>query len=188
MKQTTQTTFNFPIAKKRIIVETDLMREMESRVLAIHELCGFCVWYGSSGAGKTTSAEWMTRRINTAFNENDENSFKAVNYEVGKIRAGWGNEAKRAIRTLYSAIASANLDEGLYGRRPVEELADMVVYAAQKNSIQMVFVDESGLLSPSLYAHSQEKNGQTNPFCFLQFQLFRQFLNLHSNYRMRFLS
>jgi AAA domain len=143
----TSSTFKFPVPRKKVIVETELMREMESRVLAIHELCGLCAWYGSSGAGKSTTAEWMTKRINEAFDPDDEHSFKAVAYEVGKIKSGWGNEAKRAIRSLYSAIAGVTIDEGFYGRSTAEELADMVVYTAQKEQIQIAFVDEAGLLS-----------------------------------------
>lgn len=146
-KTSTSSTFRFPIPRKKVIVETELMREMESRVLAIHELCGLCAWYGSSGAGKSTSAEWMTGRINEAFDSNDEYSFKAVKYEVGKIKAGWGNEAKRAIRSLYSAVAGLTIDEGFYGRSTAEELADLVIYTAQKEQLQVVFVDEAGLLS-----------------------------------------
>ena len=143
----TSSTFKFPIPRKKVIVETELMLEMESRVLAIHGLCGLCVWYGSSGAGKSTSAEWMTERINEAFYANNQHSFKAVKYEVGKIKAGWGNEAKRAIRSLYSAIAGVTIDEGFYGRSTAEELADLIVYTAQKEQIQIAFVDEAGLLS-----------------------------------------
>ena len=143
----TSSTFKFPIPRKKVIVETELMREMESRVLAIHELCGLCAWYGSSGAGKSTTAEWMTGRINEAYDPDDEHSFKAVTYEVGKIKTGWGNEAKRAIRSLYSAIAGVTIDEGFYGRSTAEELADLIIYTAQKEQIQIAFVDEAGLLS-----------------------------------------
>lgn len=143
----TSSTFKFPVPRKKVVVETELMREMESRVLAIHELCGLCAWYGSSGAGKSTTAEWMTGRINQAYDPNDEHSFKAVTYEVGKIKSGWGNEAKRAIRSLYSAVAGVTIDEGFYGRSTAEELADMVIYTAQKEQIQIAFVDEAGLLS-----------------------------------------
>lgn len=147
MTTNSQLSFKFPKAGKKVVVVTDLMLEIETQILAVHNLCGFCVLYGSSGAGKTTLAYWMSDRANQAFNPEDPDAFKAVFYEVGKVKAGWGNEAKRAIRSLYAAVSGVTIDEGLYGRSTAEELADMVVYTMQKRRVQLVFVDEAGLLS-----------------------------------------
>ncbi len=47
--QQEETLFNFPAFKRAVIVETELMMEMEARVLAMHYLCLLCLWYGSGG-------------------------------------------------------------------------------------------------------------------------------------------
>jgi len=145
--QQEETPFKFPVPKKAVIVETELMKEMEARVLAMHYLCLLCLWYGSGGAGKTTTAEWMVRRANAAFDPQNPHTFKAVLYEVGKVKAGFGNEAKRAIRSLYAAVSGMTIDEGYYGRCTAEEFADLVVDIAERQRVQLVFVDEAGLLS-----------------------------------------
>lgn len=141
------TPFLFPEPRKRVIVETDLMLEIEGRIMAIHELCGLVICYGWAGVGKTTTAEWMVERCNNAFAPHILHAFKAVIYEVAKVRAGWGNEAKRALRSLYVAVSNMPIDEGLYGRLTAEELADLVLTFMKRNRIQLVFVDEAGLLS-----------------------------------------
>lgn len=145
--QQEETPFKHPIPVKEVVVETELMREMETRVLAMHHLCLLCLWYGSGGVGKTTTAEWMVRRANAAFDPQNPHAFKVVLYEVGKLKAGFGNEAKRAIRSLYAAVSGITIDEGYYGRCTAEEFADLVVDIAERQRVQLVFVDEAGLLS-----------------------------------------
>ena len=142
-----ETPFKHPISVEEIVIETDLMREMETRVLAMHHLCLLCLWYGSGGVGKTTTAEWMTRRANAAFTPQNPHAFKVVLYEVAKLKAGFGNETKRAIRSLYAAVSGMTVDEGYYGRCTAEEFADLVIDIAERQRVQLVFVDEAGLLS-----------------------------------------
>lgn len=139
--------FIFPSMPAEVVVETDLMVEMETRTLAVFRLGMFLLWYGSAGVGKTTTIQWMVRRINSAYNSNNPNAFKAVILETGKVKAGWGNEAKRVIRSLYKAIAGIPIDEGLYSRRTSEELADLIIGIAQRRCIRMIFIDEAGRLS-----------------------------------------
>jgi hypothetical protein len=145
--QNKQISFKYPVPARKTVVPTDLMFEMESRTLAVHNLGGFVAWYGQAGAGKTTTAEWMRDRVNDAFEDNNPHAFKAVFYEVGKVKAGWGNEAKRALRSLYNAVTGMLLDEGVYGRNTAEELADLIVQSAKRRRVQLAFVDEAGLLS-----------------------------------------
>ena len=139
--------FIFPSLPAEVVVETDLMVEMETRTLAVFHLGLFLLWYGSAGVGKTTTIQWMVRRINFAYKATNPNAFKAVILETGRVKAGWGNEAKRVIRSLYRAIAGIPIDEGLYGRQTAEELADLVVGIAQRRCIRLIFIDEAGRLS-----------------------------------------
>lgn len=139
--------FKYRAPVKEIIIPTDLMCEMENRTVAVQNLSGLVVWYGQAGAGKTTAAQWVRDRINSAFKPEIEYAFKSVFYEVGKVKTGSGNEAKQALRSLYRAVTGMLLDEGVYGRNTVDEIADLIIHAAKRYRIQLVFVDEAGLLS-----------------------------------------
>lgn len=137
--------FNFKKKQSKIIVETAFMNEIEQLTLSVHQLGGLVVYYGTAGVGKTTTAEWITGRINTAFDHTNPDAFKSVIYQSGKIKDG--NEAKKAIRAFYTAVSGTILDEKLYWRSTVEDLADLAVHALQRNRVEITFIDEAGLIS-----------------------------------------
>lgn len=127
-----------------VIIETPLMVRTATRTLAIH--CGspLIVWTGPSRNGKSVAARWLRDEINRA-SDTDPNGFRAVLFEYGGDTTGGGNEMKRVIRSVYQATV-AKLDEGLYRQSPSEDLALHVVKGFRAKNIQMLMVDEAGLL------------------------------------------
>src|SRR5256885_6222422 len=139
--------FNLPKRTQKITVVTDMMREMINRTLAVHTLSALVLWYGQSRIGKTTTALHMVEEINKLFDEGNTETFRAVHYEVGRIRSGSGNEWKRAIRSFYQETLKSQLDEGFYTRNAPEALAHQLVHGLRRRRIELVFVDEAGTLS-----------------------------------------
>lgn len=137
----------FPKPRPKIIVLTDMMKEMINRTLAIHTLSSLVVWYGQSRIGKTTTGKYMVDRINERFDENDPHTFRAVFYETGAIHKGFGNEEKRAIRSVYQAALGSQMDEGFYSRNPPEAIVEQLVHGLRRRRIQLILVDEAGRLS-----------------------------------------
>jgi len=136
-----------PKRAEKITVVTDMMKEMINRTLAVHALGALVLWYGQSRIGKTTTALYMAEEIHKQFDESNPDTFRAVHYEVGRIRSGSGNEWKRAIRGFYQATLQSQLDEGFYTRNAPEVLARQVVHGLRRRRIELVFVDEAGTLS-----------------------------------------
>lgn len=136
----------FPVAITRPVHVTGMMREVISRTLAVFGHGTFVVFCGEAGVGKTTTANELRRALDRAFKHEDPNAFRAIYLEVGRVPVGQGHEAKRAIRSLYTA-AGAVLDEGIYNRYPPEELAAEFIEFIKMRRIKMIFVDEAGLLS-----------------------------------------
>jgi AAA domain len=139
--------FNLPKRTQKVTVVTDMMKEMINRTLAVHTLSALVLWYGQSRIGKTTTARHMVAEINQLFNEDNPDTFRAVHYDVGKIRPGSGNEWKRAIRSFYEETLKTPLDEGFYTRKAPEALAHQLVHGLRRKRIELVFVDEAGTLS-----------------------------------------
>jgi hypothetical protein len=139
--------FNFPKRVEKSIVVTDMMKEMINRTLSVHALSALVLWYGQARIGKTTTALYMAQEINRMFDEFNADTFRAVHYEVGRLRPKDGNDWKRAIRGFYQATLSSQLDEGFYTRNASEVLARQVVHGLKRKRIELVFVDEAGTLS-----------------------------------------
>lgn len=129
---------------ENVIVETPLMTRTAMRTLALHYGSPLVVWTGPSRNGKTETAKWLRDNINQA-SERDPNGFRAVHFEYGGGTEGGKNEIKRAIRSVYHATV-AKLDEGLFRQSPPEDLALHVVKGLRAKNIQMLMVDEAGLL------------------------------------------
>jgi hypothetical protein len=136
-----------PKARPKVTVITSMMKEMINRTLAVHTLSALVVWYGQARIGKTTTANYMVNRINESFDDNDPDRFRAIYYEVGPIAKGSGNEPKRGIRSLYQASLNIQMDEGFYTRNPSEALAAQLVHGLRRKRIQLIVVDEAGVLS-----------------------------------------
>lgn len=137
------TTFNFPVRHAAPIIETNLMRDVENRSLAIHNRSPLVVWTGNSGLGKTTTAAWLTNRINEAFSADNPNAFRAKHYEATEL-ADWHSVGKTAMGALHSGVLG-ELDSGLYKRLRANELADLVVIGLIRQRIEVVCLDEAGL-------------------------------------------
>lgn len=127
-----------------VIVETSLMTRTATRTLALHYGSPLVVWTGPSRNGKTETAKWLRDNINEA-SESDPNGFRAVLFEYGGGTKGSKNEMKRVIRSVYQATV-AKLDEGLFRQSPSEDLALHVVKGLRAKNIQMLMIDEAGLL------------------------------------------
>jgi hypothetical protein len=137
----------FPVQRSEKVVVTKMMRQIISRTLAVHTLCALVIWYGEGRIGKTTTARLTVKEILDAYDEGNPLAFRAKHIEVGDIPAWSGNEMKKGVKSLYYAALRICLDEGVYRRDPLEAIAARLVLELQKRRIQMIFVDEAGLLS-----------------------------------------
>jgi hypothetical protein len=138
---------NFPSHKPKKIVETKMMKQLINRTLAVHTLSALVVWYGETRIGKTTTAEHTVAKILEAYDENNPLAFRAKYLEVGEIPPWSGNEMKKGVKCLYFAALRTSLDEGVYQRETLEAIAVRLIHELQKRNIQLIFIDEAGLLS-----------------------------------------
>lgn len=108
------------------------------------------VWTGDTDLGKTTTARWMTEKVNQGFDQapGDDDSYRALYYETGRIPRAVNNGAKRAIRSVYQQVLGT-MDPGMYRQSPPHHLAELVVRGLERKQLEMLFVDEAGLLSIS---------------------------------------
>ncbi len=137
----------FPVKRQTddVVIETPLMIRTANRTLSLHHGSPLVVWTGPSRNGKTWTAKWLRDNINSAA-ENDPNGFRAEHFEYGGDTSRGGPEMKRVIRSVYHAVISKKLDEGLYRQSPPEGLALHLVEGLRAKNIQMLMVDEAGLL------------------------------------------
>ncbi|MFN8665919.1 MAG: ATP-binding protein [Gemmatimonadaceae bacterium] len=126
------------------VVVTLQMTGAANRTMALHEGSPLVVWTGPSRNGKTVTAKWLAKSINDAA-ERDPHGFRAALFEYGGASGASGNDMKRVMRSVYHAVI-AKLDEGLYRQLPSEALALHVVNGLRAKNIQMLMVDEAGLL------------------------------------------
>ncbi|HEX8495343.1 MAG TPA: ATP-binding protein [Pyrinomonadaceae bacterium] len=134
----------FPVPYQEKIIETSMMLEVIGRTFKAHP--GNSVWYGESRIGKTTTASYMTRKIEEAYDPLNPHAFRALHYEVGQVESWSGNEHKKGLKSLYYATIG-KIDEGVYRHDPPEIIADQIVHALVRKNIQIIFVDEAGKLS-----------------------------------------
>src|SRR5690606_3545911 len=138
-------TFQFPRRVATQVVETDFMHDVAERTLAAHNSSPIVVWTGRSRLGKTTTAEWLARRINAAYSESNPDAFQARRYQATET-PGWLGADKTAMAAFHHGILGV-LDVGLYRRLAAPQLAALVVAGLLRNRIELVFVDEAGLYS-----------------------------------------
>jgi hypothetical protein len=136
----------FPEPDDDRTVETPLMVRTVRRTMAVHGGNGIVVWTGPSRNGKSFTASWMVSKIEEAC-DRSPHGFRAVHYEAGEIPDTWtGTEQKRGIRSLWHA-AVGKMPDTMYRQYPPEALARELVHALQALNIQMILVDEAGMLS-----------------------------------------
>jgi len=139
-------TLRFPTIKQEVIVVTGMMKYASKITLDAHCNCGFVVWSGGVGRGKTMCARWITEELNRQYDPQDMGAFRLRHYEVGKVPPWAGREEKIAIRSLWHATIGS-MDEGMYRKYPVEAQAELLVHSWKRMNLQFVFVDEAGRLS-----------------------------------------
>src|SRR4051812_43565743 len=122
----------FPEIRQHIVHETDLMREVIRRTLAVYARCALVVWYGRGRVGRPTTARHMVKLINKAYDPDNPNTFRAVHYEVSRISAGYGNEMKQGLNSLYEATLGIPIDGGFYRRASAETIARHLVHALRR--------------------------------------------------------
>lgn len=130
-------------AAERVVVTLQMIGAA-NRTMALHEGSPLVVWTGPSRNGKTVTAKWLAKSINDAA-EQDPHGFRAALFEYGGASSASGSDMKRVMRSVYHAVV-AKLDEGLYRQLPSEALALHVVNGLRAKNIQMLMVDEAGLL------------------------------------------
>lgn len=138
-------TFRYPKKRERPVVETALMRDAETRTMAIHNTSPIVVWTGRSRLGKTTTAEWLEGRINGAYKDSDPDAFHAHHYQVTEL-GDWSTVNKAAMQAFHTAVLGP-LDTGLYRRLNADDLAALIAESLKSRRIEVVFVDEAGLYS-----------------------------------------
>jgi hypothetical protein len=125
------------------IVETGLMWRTRSRTFAVHKTTAGVVWSGPPRNGKTQTARWLSRTAEALVNS-DPDGFRIKHYEVGEIAKGMA-ASRRGVQSLYNA-AIGRLSEQAFRFWPLEELARQLVHGLEAQNIQMIMVDEAGLL------------------------------------------
>lgn len=139
--------FQFPERREAIFVETGQVREAIRTTLTSHGDCGMVVWTGRSGAGKTRTARHLVRGLEERYRAENPNAFRARYYEVGGGRRNLRQRTMRhGIRSLYTATVGP-LDERVWRRDPEEEIAARLVRGLQLKRLQLIVIDEAGLLS-----------------------------------------
>lgn len=136
----------FPELEEKYIMETDQMRRVIARTMAVHRGSSLLPWIGRSRLGKTTTAAYLNNLINKNFSHEDPCSFRSVHYQVGEIAETSPSAQKKGIRSLFHACIG-RMDNKFYTRSLPQDLAKELVYGLKKKHIQMIFVDEAGNLS-----------------------------------------
>lgn len=131
--------------RQRIVIETELMRSIMERTMAVHTGGSQMVVYtGPSRNGKTTTAEHMIALLEAQ--AADPDAFRAKHHAMPEIPPRIGHEQKRAIGSLYEKLIG-RLDGGAYRFTRADTLAEDLVHGLRQRNIQMIFVDEACGLS-----------------------------------------
>jgi DNA transposition AAA+ family ATPase len=139
--------FEFPEKRDHAFVETGFVREAIRSTLATHGDNGIVVWTGRSGVGKTRTGRFMVQGLEQVYSAQNPKAFRSRYYEVGGgTRLSQQRTMRHGIRSLYAATVGP-LDERVWRRDPEEEIAARLVKSLQLKRLQLVVVDEAGLLS-----------------------------------------
>lgn len=140
-------TITIPPIRQKNILETNQMKEVVHRTLAVTASGGLCVWCGMARIGKTTTADYLVAELDKALTNGDPNAFRARYYSAGYISSKAGNPDRLGIVGLYEGSLGLTLDRGISMKSP-EYLASMVVDNFITRKIRLVIVDEAGQLTP----------------------------------------
>jgi hypothetical protein len=135
-------TFTYPKVQDQAIFESSMMQRAESETTDAY-VAGLCtLWAGSSGVGKTTTAEWMRDRINRAYVPENPDAFRARYLEVAQNH-GRLTEPVRALKSVYRAVAGHSIDPGTVRGAPLDQIAQVVAKVICDQRVGMLFVDEA---------------------------------------------
>lgn len=131
------------------LVETPLMHETAQKTLLAVRAGGLAVWVGHSRIGKTSTAQWLQRRLEKEheLEPADVNRFRALYFQVGEVRSNSGNQQRQGLRSLYTQVTKVPLPQSMYKSYSVEALAEVIVRVIVRKRIRLVLVDEAGCLS-----------------------------------------
>lgn len=138
-----------PLTKRRVVV-TDTIELAASRIMICHQTRGqFAVMAGRSGAGKTTAATYICSSLTEDCDKKEPHSFRAKHYVSSDMRAVRADVIERRLLAEFLGKAldiSVPVDSR---RQSPAMLSSQILVALQQRNIQMVFIDEAGLI-PSL--------------------------------------
>jgi Cdc6-like AAA superfamily ATPase len=138
-----------PVTQRRIVV-TDTIELAASRILIVHEMRGqFALMAGRSGAGKTTAATHICSALTEDCDNKAPNAFRARQYVSSDMRAVRADMIERRLLAEFLGKAldiSVPVDSR---RQSPAMLSSQILVALKQRNIQMVFIDEAGLV-PSL--------------------------------------
>lgn len=143
------TTIQFPTRNTKQTVVTPMLRQVKNQTLRAHaHNAAMMIWTGQTDTGKTTAARWLTEQINESFEADPDNpnAYRAHHYETGRIPEKANNDDKRAVRSVYEEVLGT-MDQGLYRSTPANRLAELVVRGLRRQHLELLLVDEAGLLS-----------------------------------------
>ena len=148
--------YTFRPRPSKTIVETGMMRYISSAIALAHSTRGqFVVVTGTSGVGKTTTAERITAQINAAFDADPDNpdAYRARYYIATDHRV---QQRKVTTALLQRRVLSEFASQVLHLAVPsdvrainIEKWMDTIVLGLRQQAVQMVFVDEAGYLPPA---------------------------------------
>jgi len=139
-----------PITK---IVETGMMRYTSNTIANVHAVRGqFVIVTGTSGVGKTTTAERISQSINDAFAKNPTNpdAYRARYYIATDHRTMKGKESPQLVqRRLLAEFAGQVLQLAVPAdirNINISKWMDAIVLGLRQQQVQIVFIDEAGYL------------------------------------------
>lgn len=144
----------YPAPRHSRVVVTPEMESAFHRVAVCHSGPGQMVAVvGPSGAGKTTSMRLLSRQIDEDCAANVPNAWRTLYYVTADLTNAHRTTIERhVLAQLLSDGFGLSVEKDLRRSRP-EDLRQKILLAARQRNVQMVFIDEAGLIpSPGLNA------------------------------------
>lgn len=140
----------YPAPRQTRIVVTPEIESAFQRVSVCHSGPGQMVAIvGPSGAGKTTSMRLLSRQIDEDCAANVPDAWRALYYVTADLSNAHRTTLERhVLAQMLSDGFGLSVEKDLRRSRP-EDLRQKILLAARQRNVQMVFIDEAGLI-PSL--------------------------------------
>ena len=149
-------TYTFRPRPTKTIIETGMMRYTSNAVALAHSARGqFVVVTGTSGVGKTTTAEQITAQINAAYEDDPDHPdayraryYIATDHRVQQRKVGTALLQRRVLAEFASQVLHLAVPSDVRAIN-IEKWMDTIVLGLRQQAVQMVFVDEAGYLPPA---------------------------------------